>query len=197
MDTTPASDNKVINLYFESNPNPASLKFVTDFLLVPQEGMSYDFPDLESAKDSLLAQSLFAHDYVDRVFIMNNFITITKKEGVDWEEIKNHLREEIKDYLRSGRPLVSEQAESSNLIEDDDPEIVKTIKNILEEYIKPAVEQDGGAITFDSYEEGVVKVKLMGACSGCPSSTVTLKAGIENLLKRMVPDVKTVEAESV
>lgn len=186
---------RAVHLYLESNPNPNSLKFVANYLLLP-EGVSYDFPDKEAAKDAPLAEELFGYEYVDRVFYMGNFITITKKESFEWMEIKEPLKEHIQKYLESEKPILNKIAKDE-LYDENDSETVKKIKGILDEYIKPAVEQDGGAIAFHSYQEGVVKVLLQGSCSGCPSSTVTLKAGIENLLKRMLPEIKSVEAEGV
>ena len=188
-------NSKVVNLYLEANPNPNSLKFVANFMLVP-EGQSHDFPDAASAKNAPLAEELLAYDFVDRVFYMSNFITVTKKENVDWTEIKQTLKDHIQTYLESGKPVLTLEEEAP-LFDENDSETVKKIKGILDEYIKPAVEQDGGAIAFHSYTDGVVKVLLQGSCSGCPSSTVTLKAGIENLLKRMLPEIQAVEAEGV
>lgn len=186
---------KNVEFYTESNPNPNSLKFVTNYVLFP-EGESFDFPDADSASNAPLAKELFNFEYVDRVFFMNNFITITKKEDIDWIEIKTPLKDFIRNYVESDKPLLNEEiiSEDSN---NEDSEVVRKIKQVLDEYIKPAVEMDGGAITFDSFNEGIVKVQLQGSCSGCPSSTVTLKAGIENLLSRMIPEVNSVEAESV
>ena len=184
---------KQINIYLESNPNPNSLKFVVNEMLIP-DGMSFDFPDRESTTQAPLASELFDYPFVDRVFYMSNFITVTKKEGVDWIEIQQILKDHIVKFLESGRAIIEVNDSETNSSEKES-ETVKKIKTILEEYIRPAVEQDGGAITFHSYNEGIVKVKLQGSCSGCPSSMVTLKAGIENLFTRMMPDeVKTVEA---
>lgn len=185
-----------VHIYLESNPNPNSLKFVVNFMLVP-EGASYDFPDLESAANAPLASELFKNfPSVVRVFYMSNFVTITKKEEVEWEEIKHELKVFIKDYIEADKPLLNEEAEQEPVQEEheESSEVEVKIKGILEEYIKPAVEQDGGAIAFHSYDEGTVKVVLQGSCSGCPSSMITLKAGIENLLKRFIPEVQHVEA---
>lgn len=194
MQTTKTA-NRAVNLYLEANPNPNSMKFVANFMLMP-DGVSLDFPTKEEASNSPLATVLFELPFVERVFFMANFITITKKESVDWMEIREELKEVIKTYLEEGKPIVNE-LNDNNQINENDSESVKKIKGILDEYIRPAVEQDGGAITFHSFENGVVKVLLQGSCSGCPSSTVTLKAGIENLLKRMLPEVESVEAEGV
>ena len=186
-----------INIYTEANPNPNSLKFVVNFMLMP-EGVSRDFPDIKSAKEAPLAIKLFEKTYVKRVFYMSNFITVTKEEDVDWYEIKGEIVTIIKTHLDAGLQILTEK----EIKEDNNDEVSETdleakIKGILDEYIRPAVEMDGGAITFDSFTEGKVKVLLQGSCSGCPSSTLTLKSGIENLLKRMVPEVKKVEAVGV
>lgn len=186
---------KNIHIYLESNPNPNSLKFVVNEMLIP-EGLSFDFPDAESTGNAPLAKELFLNPFVDRVFYMSNFITVTKKEGVEWLEIQNKIKEQIRKFLESGRFII-EVGENGNEVTpfQEETEAIKKIKTILEEYIRPAVEQDGGAITFHSYHDGIVKVRLQGSCSGCPSSMVTLKAGIENLFKRMMPDeVQSVEA---
>ena len=184
---------KNVHIYLESNPNPNSLKFVANEMLVP-EGLSFDFPDAESASISLLAQELFTYPFVDRVFFASNFITVTKKEDVEWLEIQNTVKEHIKKFLEEGKYILEmnePEADSS----EEETETVKKIKTILEEYIRPAVEQDGGAITYHSFQDGIVKVKLQGSCSGCPSSMVTLKAGIENLFTRMMPgEIQAVEA---
>lgn len=184
---------KNIHIYLESNPNPNSLKFVINEILVP-DGMSFDFPDVESANDAPLAKELFAYPFVDRVFYMSNFITVTKKEDVEWLEVQEKLKNHIRSFLEAGKLILDVKAPASDDSEADS-ETVKKIKNILDEYIRPAVEQDGGAITFHSFREGIVTVALQGSCSGCPSSTVTLKAGIENLFRRMMPEeVQAVEA---
>ncbi|MCU0383642.1 MAG: NifU family protein, partial [Cyclobacteriaceae bacterium] len=166
---------KHISIYLESNPNPNSLKFVVNDMLIP-EGLSFDYPNKESAAKAPLALELFEYPEVDRVFYMSNFITVTKKEDVIWLEIQNKIKEHIKGFLESGKPII--ELEEGDLDEpQEETESIKKIKTILDEYIRPAVEQDGGAITFHSFKDGIVKVKLQGSCSGCPSSTVTLKAG--------------------
>ena len=184
---------KNIHIYLESNPNPNSLKFVVDEMLVP-EGLSYDFPNAESASHAPLAQELFEYPFVDRVFYASNFVTVTKKGDVEWLEIQNTIKNHILKFLEMGKFIIDIQEEDSVYTEEE-TETVKKIKTILEEYIRPAVEQDGGAITYHSFNNGIVKVKLQGSCSGCPSSMVTLKAGIENLFQRMMPgEVNSVEA---
>lgn len=192
------SAQRQVTIYTESNPNPNSMKFVANFMLV-EEGISYDFPDRNSASEAPLAFNLFENfSFVDRVFYMNNFVTVTKSDQVEWDEARLLISNYIKYHLEQDEPLL----ESNRKVEEkpaasEDGEIVTKIKDVLDEYIKPAVEMDGGAITFDSYDDGVVKVLLQGSCSGCPSSTVTLKAGIESLLKRAIPEVQSVEAANV
>ena len=197
-----ASQNKdrqrVVTIYTESNPNPNSMKFVANFMLV-EEGKSYDFPDRKSAERAPLAFNLFENfSFVERVFYMNNFVTVTKNDQVDWDDARLLISNYIKYHLEQNEPLL----EDNRVIEEkpvmgEDGEIVGKIKDVLDEYIKPAVEMDGGAITFDSYKNGVVKVLLQGSCSGCPSSSITLKAGIESLLKRAIPEIQSVEATDV
>ena len=181
------------NIYYEANPNPNSLKFVTNSMLLPA-GEYYDFPDMESASNSELAQELFTFPFVNGVFLMSNFVTVLKDEATDWEDVKADVRQHIKDYLEAGKVLVKEHIQPEPIQTEQDSDVVSKIKGVLDEYIKPAVESDGGAIAFQSFEAGTVRVVLQGSCSGCPSSTLTLKAGIENLLKRMVPEVEYVEA---
>lgn len=188
---------RAVNIYMEANPNPNSMKFVVNFMLL-EDGISVDYPDAASAEDSPLAQALFKIEGVQRVFYMSNFITVTKSADLDWIELQDPIRAVIKPYLEEEKPLILQEFNKDPLFDPDDSEVVKQIKGILDEYIRPAVEQDGGAITFSSFQDGVVKVDLQGSCSGCPASTVTLKSGIENLLRRMLPnDVKEVVAEGV
>jgi Fe-S cluster biogenesis protein NfuA len=186
-----------VNIYMEANPNPNSLKFVANYMLVP-EGTSFDFPDAQSAKEAPLAEGLFKFAYVERVFYMSNFITVTKRPEVEWTEVQQEIRNFITDYLQEGKPLLNESKNDQEKTNKEDAnDLEQKIKDILEEYVKPAVEMDGGAIQFHSFENGVVTLLLQGACSGCPSSTITLKSGIENLLKSMVPEVEEVVAEGV
>jgi len=185
---------KNIHIYLESNPNPNSLKFVVNEMLIP-EGLSFDFPDAASTSISPLAKELFEFPFVDRVFFAGNFVTVTKKEDVDWIEIQNTVKEYIKKYLEAGKLVIDVKDEGESIPAEEETETVKKIKTILEEYIRPAVEQDGGAITYHSFQDGIVTVKLHWSCSGCPSSMITLKAGIENLFTRMMPgEVTSVEA---
>lgn len=183
-----------IDLYTESNPNPNSLKFVCNLMLLP-EGESVDFPDPLSASRCPIALDLFRYNFVKRVFIAANFITITKDDGIEWEEIIPILKPFIKGFLEEGNPILLDPLSDS--IHPDDPEVVKKIKGILDEYVRPAVESDGGNIIFKSFDSGRLTLQLQGSCSGCPSSTVTLKQGIERLVKSMVPEVEEVSAEGV
>lgn len=191
-------DNKrLVNIYTESNPNPNSMKFVANFLLVG-EGEVYDYPNKNSALNAPLAYNLFENfSFVERVFYMNNFVTVTKSDVTDWDDARLLISNFIQYHLEQGEPVLQDNEEKANHEPADDTDVITQIRNILDEYIKPAVEMDGGAITFDSYDNGVVKVLLQGSCSGCPSSTVTLKAGIESLLKRAIPEVQSVEATDV
>ena len=184
-----------VSIYLEANPNPNSLKFVANKMLL-KDKIIRDYPDADSATDSEIAKKLFDFDYVERVFIMSNFITITKNNQVHWDAIKLELKNFIKKYLDEGKPVVEINHKKEN-IKSPNKEIDNKIIEILDEYIKPAVEQDGGAIKFESFNKGVVKVSLQGACSGCPSSMITLKGGIEKLLKRFIPEVNEVVAEGV
>ena len=193
--------NPVISIYTEMTPNPETMKFVANKLLYP--GKSIDFADESTAKPSPLAQQLFSFPFIKSVFIASNFITLTKTaETEDWQDIVPTIRQFLKEYLEEGKPVVNEEEvealkqPSGNMPAADDDDVVKRIKELLENYVKPAVEMDGGAIQFKSYVNGVVNLTMQGSCSGCPSSTITLKAGIEGMMKRMIPEVKEVVAEA-
>lgn len=199
--------DKLISVYAEQNPNPESMKFVVNVALLP-EGASVDYPNVAAAKAAPFALELFKLGYVSRVFIANNFVTVTKNT-IDrtWSELIPQIRTVVKTFLESEQPLFTEnplevEEKIATAVSDtpqsaEDIEISQKVVELLENYVRPAVEQDGGNITFRSYNEGVVTVLLQGSCSGCPSSTITLKSGIENLLKRMVPQVKEVVAEGI
>lgn len=188
-----------ISVYAEATPNPDSIKFVFNKPLVTS-GSSYDFPDAAAAQASPLAAQLFQFNFVKGVFISQNYVTVTKVNESLWAELIPIIRVFLKEYVQNGSPVLTEEmhAQTPDMIfNDDDSEPVQRIKEILLTSIKPVVEMDGGNIEFKSFDEGVVTLSLRGSCSGCPSSTVTLKAGIENLLKRMVPEVKEVVAEAL
>jgi len=179
------------------------MKFVLNFELVPQ-GLSFDYPDSASTqvegKASPLAGDLFQFPFVQRIFLASNFITVTKDDATDWGDVILDTKQFLKIYFEENHPVFEQKTVDKNTaILDTDTPTVRQIKTILDDYVRPAVESDGGAISFHSFEEitGTVKVLLQGSCSGCPSSTLTLKAGIQNLLTQMVPDVKEVVAEGV
>ena len=189
----------IISIYTEMTPNPETMKFVANKLLYP--GKSIDFPDAESAKPSPLATELFGFPFVKAIFIASNFVTLTKTSDTeDWSDVIPSIRQFLKEYLEDGKPVVNEEEvasmkqTSSNEVAADDDDVVKRIKELLDNYVRPAVEMDGGAIQFKSYEAGTVNLAMHGSCSGCPSSMITLKAGIEGMMKRMIPEVKEVVA---
>jgi Fe-S cluster biogenesis protein NfuA len=193
--------NPVISIYTEMTPNPETMKFVANKLLYP--GKSIDFPDESTAAPSPLAKELFSFPFIKSVFIASNFVTLTKTiETDDWQDVIPTIKQFLKDYLENGGTVINEdeivsgKEEGGNTISADDDDVVKRIKELLENYVKPAVEMDGGAIQFKSYDDGVVNLMLQGSCSGCPSSMITLKAGIEGMMKRMIPEVKEVVAEA-
>jgi len=189
--------NFPISIYTESTPNPDTLKFVTNKILL-QRG-NVDYKNKEAAANSPLALALFNNfSFVSGVFISSNYLTITKNTGSDWMELMLEMKEFIKNYLQSGEEIITKIEDSEPVldnIKEEDKEIVSKIMELLDTYVKPAVEMDGGHIAFKGYDDGIVKVSMQGSCSGCPSSTVTLKSGIEGMLKRMVPQVKEVVAE--
>ena len=190
-------------LYTEQTPNPETLKYVTNRLLY--RGTS-DFKEKEEAEAwSPMANSLMELPYVKAVYFNNNYVTVTKEFNYDWADIMLKLKQFIKEYVENGGKVLNDgyaehlaetqAAENAAQFEGEDGEIAKKIKDIIDTYVKPGVEMDGGNIEFKSFKDGVVTVVMQGACSGCPSSTVTLKAGIEGMLKRMVPEVKEVVQE--
>ncbi|RTQ49238.1 NifU family protein [Hymenobacter gummosus] len=204
MNTTAPTGS--VSIYAEASPNPESMKFVLNTQLL-SDGVSVDYPDAEAAANSPLAQELFKFDYVSRVFIAQNFVTVTKTSDLSWTHLIPELRTFLKSYVESGGPIflvdpvaehrAAQQEAAGAAGSEEDQATAQKIIDLLDNYVRPAVEQDGGNITFKSYNDGIVTVNLQGSCSGCPSATVTLKSGIENLLKRMVPEVKEVVAEGV
>ena len=190
--------NTIVSIYTEMTPNPETMKFVANKLLYP--GKSIDFQDETNAAPSPLAVELFAFPFIKSVFIASNFVTLTKTPDTQWEEVIPNIREFLKQYLEEGKAVINEDQivakADNNTVNADDTDVVKRIKELLENYVKPAVEMDGGAISYKGYNDGVVKLILQGSCSGCPSSMITLKAGIEGMMKRMIPEVKEVVAEA-
>ena len=182
-----------VEIYAESTPNPSVIKFVANKMLVE---VDYEFKNKGEAENTPLAKELFKFPYVKEVFISQNYIAIVKTESVEWLEITNDLRNFIRNYITNGNEIISketEQIKSAAIIEESQvemSEISQQIISILDEYVKPAVAADGGNIAFQSFNETTktVNVILQGACNGCPSSTITLKNGIENMLKQLLPD---------
>lgn len=189
--------NFIVSIYTEATPNPDSLKFVMNKMLLT--GRSVDFERGDEVAFAPLAEALFNEfSFAKGVFIMNNFVTVRKEGDVDWFEVKSGIADFIKNWVSEGKVIVGEIPEVDNISgELDGDAVVAKIKQMLDQYVKPAVEMDGGAIQFKSFDNGIVTLMMQGSCSGCPSSTVTLKSGIEGLLRRMVPEVKEVVAESV
>lgn len=181
-----------INVYTESTPNPATMKFLVNKLLI---NGSVDFPTKESAETSPFAKELYKFNFVNGVFFASNFVTVTKTEDSDWADIEQILKEFVKGAVESELKIQENTVDEAPAFEGTEQEV--KIQQILHDYVRPAVEQDGGAISYKSFENGIVTVELRGSCSGCPSSTYTLKAGIENLLKRMVPEVQEVVSEAL
>lgn len=203
------------SVYAEMTPNPAAMKFVADRALI-EGGLQVEYRTKQEARNSsALAEELFNFPFVQSVFVSGNYVTVLKDESLGWEMIVMQLREYIRDWLSeneiavssvtrelveragaadAGKPVAAETIDYSGFqpTEHDDE-----IRFLLEEYVRPAVEQDGGAIDFKAFRDGKVYVQLKGSCSGCPSSTQTLKGGIENLLKARLSFVTEVVAESV
>ncbi len=197
-------------IYAESTPNPASMKFVANRLLV-EGGATAQYLSKAETKGAPLAAKLFEFPFIKAVFMASNFVTVSKIDSIQWEDITLELRDFIRVYISDGNEIITELPKTEVPVDNTftekkeiftehaspTTEVEVKIVELLEQYIRPAVEGDGGSITFKSFADGVVTVQLRGACSGCPSSTVTLKAGIQTLLTRMVPDVKEVVAETV
>lgn len=182
----------------QSTPNPLSLMFYPGKPVV--EAGSADFPNARSAMNSPLAKALFGIDGITRVFFGSDFITVTKSEEASWDFLKPEIFAAIMDFYSSGNPVFLDSSTAASMdtaIHEDDSETVAMIKELLETRIRPAVQDDGGDIEYQGFDPdtGVVKLKMQGACSGCPSSSVTLKSGIENMLMHYVPEVKAVEQE--
>jgi Fe-S cluster biogenesis protein NfuA len=185
-------------IYTEITPNPASLKFMVGQVLIPQG--SADFPDESTTEDAPLAAKLFNFRFVEGVFIGNNFVTITKGDDFKWDDVIPVVKDFLKAYFESDQPVftgqLAEQISQPLESEEDENELTSRIKGLIDSHVRPAVAMDGGDILYQGFDEqtGTVKLLLQGSCSGCPSSTITLKNGIETLLTRMVKEVRAVEA---
>jgi Fe-S cluster biogenesis protein NfuA len=189
---------KIITVYAEQTPNPEALKFVTNQII--SRGGSFDFAEQPTIERSPMAHELFKFDFVKGIFIAQDYITVTKVADRNWAELLPILRKFIKDYISAGNVVVTDALMSempSFAPEDADNETVTKIKEILANNVRPVVEGDGGMIDYKSFVDGIVTLSLRGSCSGCPSSTVTLKNGIEALMKRLIPEVKEVVAEAL
>jgi len=196
--------NVPVTIYAEMTPNPSTMKFVANKQLMGT-GDSAEFNSLGEAKGfSPLAEELFNLPFVNGVFIASNFITVAKTDNLSWDFITMELREFIRTWLAEGKEVLIQMPSKLPAIEEgNEPrknfqpsEYDDAIRGLLDEFVRPAVENDGGAIDFRGYEDGIVTVLLRGACAGCPSSTATLKGGIESLLKQHLPEVQEVVAEN-
>ncbi|GAM97213.1 nifU-like domain protein [alpha proteobacterium U9-1i] len=183
----------------ESTPNPRTLKFLPGRDVLGAG--SRDFQDAGAAHASPLAEALFAVDGVERVYLGGDFVTVTKAEAIEWPHLKPHVLAAIMDHFTTGRPILAEQGaveesdQADIAYEGEAADIVKELKEIIEARVRPAVARDGGDITFHSWDhaQGIVRLNMRGSCAGCPSSTLTLKQGIENMLRHYVPEVLAVE----
>lgn len=171
----------------ESTPNPATIKFIPG-VPVMSSGVA-EFMNAESAAKSPLAERIFAVSGVQSVFFGHDFVSVTKNDSVEWGAIKASILSAVMQHFSMGEPLFTDAQESAGVSDDLLDEISKQIKELIDTRVRPAVAQDGGDIVFEKFEQGIVFLKMRGACSGCPSSTVTLKNGVENMLRHYVPEV--------
>ena len=197
-----------ISIYSEMTPNPHAMKFVANVAII--EGTSsYEFTGADATDSSPLAKVLFTFPFVTGVMISQNFVTITVMDSIDWNDVVMEVRDYLTNYIQAGQPIITETAQAvATQAEEEKPQeefsalpnpgqvrdIDKKIKHILKEYVSPAIENDGGAISFVSYSEGELIVRLSGACNGCPSSTQTLQFGIQNIFKQLLPEVTKVSS---
>ncbi len=199
-----------VTVYAEMTPNPDVMKFVSNKVLNP--GAPLDYSSSDDASGSPLAEAILNFPFVENVFISNNYVSVTKNDKIEWDMVVMETRNFISDYLRNDKEIVKKDALQPHAIKEEQltdkkgddvkfnvatNDLDENIIDALNEYIRPAVQNDGGSIDFVEFKDGIVKVALRGACSGCPSSTVTLKQGIEGLLMRMFPEVKGVESVSL
>jgi len=182
-----------LTVHFESTPNPQSLKFMINRQIVDDP---VAFTTSTEAEESPLAQKLFGFPWMQGVFIGHNFVTITKQDWVEWDVLSEPLRELIEEHLRSGSPIIGSASSASNehsTEQDSDPLVIQ-IKKVIEDEVRPAVAMDGGDILFHKFENNVVYLKMKGSCSGCPSSSQTLRMGIQGRLQELFPEVREVVA---
>ncbi|MEO1194114.1 MAG: NifU family protein [Pseudomonadota bacterium] len=171
----------------ESTPNPATLKFIPGVVVL--ESGTADFREAESADRSPLAQRLFQIEGVEGVFLASDFLSITKAEASDWQDLKPAVFGILMEHFSAGRPVLLEEQPAHAEHAEEDNEVVSQIKELLDTRVRPAVAQDGGDIVFQGFDKGIVYLHMQGACAGCPSSTATLKMGIENMLRHYIPEV--------
>ena len=176
----------------EETPNPNTLKFIPG-VQVLEEG-TVEFKDKESAKISNLGNIIFLINGIERVFLATEFVSVTKNNDTNWEILKPLILTAIMDHYASGKAVIEKNQSNTNVSVDEDTEVVKQIKELIDQRVRPAVAMDGGDISFCSFEDGVVTLQMKGACTGCPSSTATLKMGIENMLRHYIPEVVEVKA---
>ena len=196
-----------VTIYAEMTPNPRAMKFVANIAIVT-DGKAYEYNSAAETESSPLAKVLFTFPFVAGVMLSQNFVTISIVPNLDWNEVALEVREYVTNYLQAGQPVldlekvqkkeipeVTEETEFTPLPKPGEiRDIDKKIKHILKEYVSPAIENDGGAVAFASFEDGELKVKLSGACNGCPSSTQTLQYGIQNIFGKLLPQVKKVSS---
>ena len=196
-----------VTIYAEMTPNPRAMKFVANIAIVT-DGKAYEYTSAADTESSPLAKVLFTFPFVEGVMISQNFITISITANLDWNDVALEVREYVTNYLQAGQPVINaekfKKKESPAVTEKTEftplpkpgeiRDIDKKIKHILREYVSPAIENDGGAVAFASFEDGELKVKLSGACNGCPSSTQTLQYGIQNIFGKLLPQVKKVSS---
>lgn len=196
-----------VTVYAETTPNPGTMKFAANKVLVPY-GATVDYQSADDCDEAPLAKALFTFPFVKGVFMSSNFVTVTKEDFIEWDDVVREMREYLTNYLQAGQPVFTKPPKTTEHTSEKDgveekikvtatPENEREEKiiNILEEYVRPAVESDGGAIHFRNFDNGTLTVRLSGACNGCPSSTQTLKGGIENIFKQFMPEVREVVAE--
>ncbi|MCC7272161.1 MAG: NifU family protein [Alphaproteobacteria bacterium] len=176
----------------ETTPNPATLKFLPGREVMASG--TADFPSRDAAARSPLAERLFDIDGVDGVFLGSDFVTVTKAAAKEWYTLKPSILGIIMEHFTAGRPTVLPETDAAGAAAPEDDEIVVQIKELIETRVRPAVAQDGGDIVFQGFEDGVVYLHMQGSCAGCPSSTATLKSGIENMLRHYIPEVVEVRA---
>jgi Fe-S cluster biogenesis protein NfuA len=193
-----------VTIYAEMTPNPSTMKFVANNYLIDPSASAEFTSQSETKGYSPLADELFNFPFVKGVFISSNFVSITKNDALSWDFVTNELRDFIRNYIADGKEILTRMPDAKPAKTEDSAidtsnyspsEFDDAIRGLLDEYVRPAVEGDGGAIDFRDFTDGKVTVVLRGACSGCPSSTQTLKGGIEQLLTQHIPEVKEVVAE--